>query len=139
METALVSPVGGCPRRILLVEDDDATRIGYEELLQVQGFTVDAVATGAEALGVVSRMAPDVIITDVRLPDTDGLSLASELRQQPDMAAIPIIGITAHWTAESRARARAAGVSAFLLKPSAPAHFIAEIHRVLAHRPEDAA
>jgi two-component system cell cycle response regulator DivK len=128
-----VSSYGDRPPRILLVEDDDAARIGYAELLQVQGFTVDAVATGADALAVATRVGPDIIITDVRLPDTDGLSLAEQLRQQPAMAEVPIIAVTAYWSPESRARARAAGVSAFLLKPSAPAHVLAEIQRVLSH------
>jgi CheY-like chemotaxis protein len=124
--------------RILLVEDDPATRIGYAELLQARGFNVEAVGTAQEALDAVSRHVPDVIVTDVMLPDADGLSLASQLREQPRTARVPIIGITAHWSAEARDRARSAGVSAFLLKPSAPAHVIAEIYRVLATEDESA-
>lgn len=124
--------------RILLVEDDEATRIGYAELLQVQGFVVDAVATATAAAAAVKRTVPDLVVTDVTLPDGDGLALASQLREQPRTAHVPVIGITGHWSADARARAREAGVSAFLLKPSAPAHVMAEIYRVLANEGADA-
>ena len=119
--------------RILLIEDDEATRVGYAELLQVRGFEVEAVGTALEALAAAKRETPDVIVTDVLLPDGDGLALASQFREQPRTAHVPIIGVTANWTADARARARQAGVSAFLLKPSAPSHVLAEIYRVLAH------
>ena len=118
--------------RILLVEDDEATRSGYVELLQGRGFDVEAVSTARDAVASVARRLPDLIVTDVMLPDADGLALASQLREQSQTARVPIIGVTAHWSAESRARAHAAGVSAFLLKPSAPSHVLAEIYRVLA-------
>jgi CheY-like chemotaxis protein len=123
--------------RILLVEDDDATRTGYAELLEVRGFIVDAVATALEAIHAIELAVPDVVVTDVTLPDGDGLALASQFREQRRTAHVPIIGITGHWSVDARARARQAGVSAFLLKPSAPAHVIAEIYRVLANEAED--
>lgn len=126
---------GRAQPRILLVEDDDATREGYAELLRTNGFLVDAARTAAEAIDAVSRAVPHVILTDVLLPDADGLTLATQFRGQPRTARVPIIGITAHWTADSRERARAAGVSAFLLKPSAPAHVMAEIERALEQGP----
>lgn len=134
MQSEDVSPNGRRIRpRVLLVEDDEATRSGYAELLRGRGFDVDAVSTAGEAVDSVNRVIPDVIVTDVMLPDADGLALASQFRDQHRTAHVPVIGITAHWTAETRTRARTAGVSAVLLKPSAPSHVLAEINRVLAN------
>lgn len=80
------------PRRILLVEDDaDASR-GLSRLLELNGYFVTAVPDGRSAIEFLNQgIAPDVLLTDVQLPDLDGLSVAREARRRHPSTRIALI------------------------------------------------
>ena len=104
-------------RSALLVEDEPMSRMILERHLRRAGFSRTLVATnGYEALNVLpGGDCPDIIFTDVHMPDIDGVSLVSYLRQTPSFATIPIVAVTADpsdshdWKAE--------GFSDYLGKP----------------------
>jgi CheY-like chemotaxis protein len=119
---------------VLLVEDDAAARSGYAEFLAESGFRVVALGAASVALDHLANEVPDIVLTDIALPDLNGFELTRALKRDPRLAAITVIGLTGHWSSQATRGARDAGMAALLLKPVAPAHLLAEVNRVLAQR-----
>ena len=83
-------------------------------------------------------MVPDIVVTDIAMPGLDGFGLAAALRADSLTKDVPIVGMTAHWTADTRSEGHRAGFSAMLLKPCLPTHLLAEIERTLNQKHTDA-
>jgi CheY-like chemotaxis protein len=118
---------------VLVAEDDPHALSGYIEFLSTAGFVASGRGDGREALATALEHVPDIVVTDIAMPGLDGFGLAAALHADRLTRHIPIIGMTAHWTAEIQSEAQRAGFSAMLLKPCLPTHLIAEIQRVLRH------
>jgi CheY-like chemotaxis protein len=118
---------------VLVAEDDPHALSGYLEFLGRSGFVASGCADGSEALGVAVETVPDIVVTDIMMPGLDGFALAAARRADRRTRHVPIIGMTAHWTADMQNEAQRAGFSAMLLKPCLPAHLLAEVERVLRH------
>lgn len=114
----------------LLVEDEPMSRMILERQLRRAGFVRTLVATnGYEALNVLpDGDCPDVIFTDVHMPDIDGISLVSFLRQTPGFSTIPIVAVTVD-AADSRDW-QAEGFSDYLGKPYTFEDFLAVLTRL---------
>ncbi|MBI2389654.1 MAG: response regulator [Deltaproteobacteria bacterium] len=80
---------------ILVVEDDEPIRLAVRELLEVEGYHVDLATDGVEALRLVAREVPSLVITDLQMPNLDGRELCSRLRTDARTAQIPIVVLTA--------------------------------------------
>jgi CheY-like chemotaxis protein len=80
---------------ILVVEDDEHIRTVIMEMLDDEGYRVTGAINGRVALQMVSISAPDLIITDLMMPELDGIALCQQLQAQPATATIPIIICTA--------------------------------------------
>ena len=119
---------------MLLVEDDAAARSGYAEFLSDNGFRVVALGAAFGALEHAAKEVPDVVLTDIALPDLNGFELTRALKRDPRLATVTVIGLTGHWSSDASRDARGAGMVALLLKPVAPQHLLAEVNRVLAQR-----
>jgi CheY-like chemotaxis protein len=119
---------------ILVVEDDRHALSGYLEFLSTAGFDPTGVADAVQALPLALQDPPEVLVTDITLPGMSGFELAAALRSDQRTCNVPIIGITAHWSPEVRARATDLRMHAMLLKPCTPSHLLAELERVLAPR-----
>ena len=117
--------------RVLFVDDDVSSRAGYLAYLTRQGFDVYPVESGEQALTVVSGWAPDVIVLDLGLPDTDGWEVARRLKASPKTAAVPIIALTGATLPHERASAMRAGCDRYLSKPCVPADLLRAIHQSL--------
>jgi DNA-binding response OmpR family regulator len=90
---------------------------------------------GAEALALVRRVTPDLILLDVMLPDVDGLTLCEALRQMPGLRRVPIAMISAHDSAVTRRLAEAAGANEYFTKPFNLTAFKDAVRRLLASFP----
>jgi CheY-like chemotaxis protein len=88
--------------RVLIVEDDPATRSGLTELVRAWGFTADEAADGAEALEKVTAFRPSIIVTDLVMPRMSGIELLKAL--QPEIENIKVILLTAQGTVDHRRR-----------------------------------
>jgi DNA-binding response OmpR family regulator len=107
-------------KRILVVEDDAAVRVGLKLALEAKGFVVDAAADGQQALSMAAAEEPDVLICDWQLDDDelDGVDVARRLAEERGSAAAPdIIMVTARDLADLRNRAADLPVKVFLRKP----------------------
>jgi CheY-like chemotaxis protein len=111
--------------RILVVEDDSATRRGMAQLLTGAGYDVAETASMTEALRLVASETPDLVITDLRLAEFNGLYLAAVNPQR-----IPIIVVTGFADRGLEMEARELGAD-FLLKPVKPSQLLAVVERRL--------
>ncbi len=122
---------------VLVAEDDPHALSGYVEFLSTAGFVAYGRGNGKEALSTALEIVPDIVVTDIAMPGLDGFGLAAALHADSLTKDVPIIGMTAHWTAETRSDGLRAGFSAMLLKPCLPTHLLAEIERVLNQKHTD--
>ena len=126
-----MSGLPGAPRRILFIEDDQASREGYSAYLAGSGYEVLPAATGQEALTLAAGWTPDLIVLDLGLPDIDGWQVARQLKAAPATANIPIIALTGADLPHERVSAMRAGCDRHISKPCEPAALIEEIRRCL--------
>ena len=80
---------------ILIVEDNDSLRIGISEMLTIEGFSVWSARNGVEAVEILKTVFPDLILSDVMMPEMDGFDLYSEVRSHPELISIPFLFLTA--------------------------------------------
>ena len=117
--------------RILVVEDQDSIRRMIEALVQARGYQVTAVSSGAKAIDVALTDAPDIVLLDLNLPGQyDGFDVCQRLRADPTTRTVPVVIISAMDDDESRARATAAGATAYYTKPFSPIALLKEIDRL---------
>lgn len=117
--------------RILVVEDQDSIRRMIEALVQARGYQVTAVSSGAKAIDVALTDTPDIVLLDLNLPGQyDGFDVCQRLRSDPGTRTVPVVIISAMDDDESRARATAAGATAYYTKPFSPIALLKEIERL---------
>jgi CheY-like chemotaxis protein len=104
-------------KTVLLVDDDNVFLLTIGVRLKGMGYTVCAAKDAANAISVVRKAAPDVIVLDVSLPGGDGFLVADRLQKLITSAATPIIFVTATEKQGMRERAMKLGAVAFLAKP----------------------
>jgi CheY-like chemotaxis protein len=80
--------------RILIVEDSADLSLFLKMELEWEGYTVNLASEGKTALEIARRTPPDVIVSDIKMPDIDGLELIRRLRQMPELAGVPVIALT---------------------------------------------
>lgn len=119
------------PPTILVVDDDEDIRLLIAQLLRSQGYSVTEAACASEAETSVVENPPQLILMDLSMPGTDGLSSIWNIRKQPEMAAVPIIIVSAYDAFDLRAEATAAGCCGYLTKPLDPDQLKATIRSVL--------
>ncbi len=103
--------------QVLVVDDDRSTRSSLRHTLQRDGFRVEEAADGAQALQMLKRMQPDVILMDAVMPVMDGFTACARVQELPNGRAIPVLMITALEDNTSVERAFAAGASDYIPKP----------------------
>lgn len=103
-------------KKILVVEDDADTRGLIAAILKMEGYTVYTADDGSEGLKLVQLDRPDLIITDLDMPNLDGVAMIQALRTQPESSALPIIAMTAY-EASYAAAAMNAGADRAFRKP----------------------
>jgi CheY-like chemotaxis protein len=118
--------------RILVVEDDPDNREVVEQVLRGAGATVAAAASGAEGLALVREVPPDVLVSDIGMPDHDGIWLIERVRELPPDrgGAVPALAVSAYAREEDRVRAIAAGFQSHIAKPFEPAQLTASVARL---------
>lgn len=87
--------IPGTGARVLLVEDDDALRETLQACMELEGYEVCAARNGAEALERAREHTPALIITDLRMPEMDGYAFLQARLEDPEMAGIPVIVMSA--------------------------------------------
>ena len=117
--------------QVLVVDDDRSTRSTLRYTLQRDGFRVEEAADGAQALALLKRFQPDVILMDAVMPVMDGFAACARLQELPGGSAIPVLMITALQDNSSVERAFAAGASDYIPKPIHYAVLSQRVRRII--------
>ena len=122
---------------ILIVDDQPTNRQFFAVILTYDGHSILEACDGREALELLGSETPDLIISDILMPNMDGFTLARRLRINPQLVRVPIIFQTAHYlTEEVRQLAFDCGVQHILSKPIEPFQLLDMVHQVLIRIPE---
>ena len=114
---------------VLLVEDNEINRELASQLLREAGITVSVAENGHEAVEKVTTESFDGVLMDIQMPEMDGYQAARVIRSRPELAALPIIAMTANAMAADRAKALAAGMNEHVPKPIDPGELYTAIRR----------
>ena len=127
-------PAGGRLNSVLVVDDHEDTRQMSLIVLRSQAFDVAVAASGDDAFARACETKPDVIVTDLAMPDGNGWDLIQKLASDPRTKDIPVVMVTACATEAVRSRAEREGLAAFFFKPCAPDVLAAELRRLCGRR-----
>ncbi|HEX5342453.1 MAG TPA: EAL domain-containing protein [Duganella sp.] len=117
--------------QVLVVDDDRSTRSTLRHTLQRDGFRVEEAADGQQALSLLERFQPDVILLDAMMPVMDGFTACARMQELPGAADIPVLMITALQDNSSVERAFAAGASDYIPKPIHYAVLSQRVRRII--------
>jgi len=122
--------------KVLLVDDAADTLDVLQQILQHTGATIMAASSAGKALAMLERERPDVIVSDIGMPDVDGFELIRRIRRRSAGAggAIPAIALTAFTRQDDRQKAMQAGFNDYLAKPVEPTSLVAHIAQVVGQR-----
>ncbi|MGA9265671.1 MAG: response regulator [Rhodomicrobium sp.] len=118
------------PKRILTVDDSKTMRDMVSFTLKSAGFDVVEAEDGAKALDVLARTAVDAIITDINMPNMDGVTLVRRLRAQQRFKATPILILTTEGGDDKKAQGRSAGATGWIMKPFVPEKLLQVLNKV---------
>ena len=104
-------------RKVLIVEDNELNMRLFCDLLEAFGFTTFKCTDGSNALGLAKTHLPDLIIMDIQLPEVSGLDITRWLKDDVQVAHIPVLAVTAFAMRSDEERVREAGCEGYLSKP----------------------
>jgi CheY-like chemotaxis protein len=121
--------------QVLVVDDDDDARHLLCMILQACGCAVRSASSAAMAMTQLQQQAPDVLVSDIGMPEEDGYSLMERIRKLPTpQGVVPAIALTAYTRAEEQQRVLAVGYHMHMAKPVEPARLVAAIASLAAPR-----
>ncbi len=117
---------------ILTADDSTSMRQMVSFTLKGAGYEVVEAVDGVEALEIAKTRAFDLVVTDVNMPNMDGITLITELRKLPDFKFTPILMLTTESASEKKQEGKAAGATGWIVKPFDPEQLLGTIKKVLA-------
>jgi CheY-like chemotaxis protein len=123
-------------KKILVVEDNQVNRELVRDMLEGRDFDVHEAENGLEALHMLTKTKPDLVLLDIQMPVLDGMSTIKQIRQKPDYAHLPVLALTAYAMVGDRERVLAAGFNGYLSKPIDRQLLLKEIDAQLAASPD---
>jgi CheY-like chemotaxis protein len=121
---------------ILVVDDSDEVRLIASRILEREGYEVTAADSGASALVHLQTSVPDVVVSDIMMPEVDGYRLLERMREDPRLAAVPVIFLSALGDATSLERGNRLGVEHYLVKPFTAKQLLAVVSSTLRRHAE---
>ncbi len=118
-------------RHILVVDDEPAWLGAVSMVLQSKGYEVKAVTNGAEALAALVQFKPDLILSDVRMPDMNGFDFLDRIKKNPAIASIPVVFLSAIDDFHARKVARELGAADYIIKPIDEQDMISALEKYL--------
>ncbi len=103
--------------KVLYIEDNSDNRILVKRVLEIEGYEMIEAETGKEGLAKAIETLPDIIITDINLPDIDGYEVTDNLKKSKETAHIPVIAMTANVMKKDREHVFLAGCDGYISKP----------------------
>lgn len=120
-------------KTILVVEDEPGIRYLLKDILK-DHYTIYEAENGREALELLHQVIPDLIISDIMMPDMDGLELCNKIKNAPATCQIPFIMLSAKGSVEQRTEGYEVGADAYIAKPFHISHLLVRIRKLLEYR-----
>ena len=118
-------------RKLLLIDDDPNLILLVKDYLEFRGYNVDTAENGREALQVLDRNVPDMIICDIMMPEMDGYSLVKHIREEPTTNRIPVLFLSAKGQSQDRVKGLSEGADIYMSKPFEPEELVAQVESSL--------
>jgi two-component system cell cycle response regulator DivK len=119
------------PKTVMIVEDNELNMKLFHDLLAAHGCRTLQSRTGMEALRLAREQRPDLILMDIQLPEVSGLEVTKWLKDDEELADIPVIAVTAFAMKGDEERIRRGGCEAYISKPISIATFLDAVRRHL--------
>ena len=126
------------PPTVLVCDDERAMRALMRATLELDDYDIVEAGDGDEAIRLARQFTPDVVLLDVMMPGRTGIEVLEELRADADLAAVPVVVVTASIQREDRERATAAGATAVVAKPFSPRELRAIVRELVRDRSDGA-
>ena len=120
--------------KILIAEDNPTNRELFRELLKARGYDVSEACDGPEALQMVEQTQPDLLLLDIGMPVLDGFAVVRAIRENPRLANLPVLAVTAYAMQGDRERILSSGFNGYLSKPINAKSLAEELERLLNER-----
>ena len=118
-------------KKVLLVDDNEKNRYLIHFILEKGGYKVIEAVDGESAVELALKVAPDLIIMDVKMPGIDGLEATRRIRESKAGNKMPILALTSYAMTGDEAKALNAGCTGYLTKPIDPKTFVSQIEKFL--------
>ena len=118
-------------KTVLIVEDNELNMKLFHDLLEAQGYDILETREGLQALSLAREHHPDLILMDIQLPEISGLEVTKWLKEDEELASIPVVAVTAFAMKGDEERIREGGCEAYISKPISVAHFLDTIRKLL--------
>jgi two-component system cell cycle response regulator DivK len=118
-------------KTVLIVEDNELNMKLFHDLLEAQGYETLETREGLQALSLARLHRPDLILMDIQLPEISGLEVTKWLKEDDELAKIPVIAVTAFAMKGDEERIREGGCEAYLSKPISVGLFLDTVRRFL--------
>ena len=125
------------PKEILIVDDEPSIVVPIQFLMEQQGYSVLVAENGEDALDVIYKYKPDLILLDIMLPRIDGYEVCEIVRLNPEYRNIKIIFLTAKGREVEIAKGLALGANAYVTKPFSNTELIAKVKELLENTNEN--
>lgn len=118
--------------RILVVDDDSGIRESLKDLFSLEGMDCSVAGSGKQGLEMAESTRPQLVVTDVQLPDMSGYQVCQTLKKDPALRDVPVVMMTGRFTEPGdRVQGFDLGAAEFFLKPFDPVYFVARIKSIL--------
>ena len=118
-------------KTVLIVEDNELNMKLFHDLLEAHGYRILQTGEGLQAFNMAREFRPDLIVMDIQLPAISGLEVTRWLKEDPSVAHIPVVAVTAFAMKGDETRIRDGGCEAYIAKPISVGHFLETIRRLL--------
>ena len=122
-------------KRVLIAEDEESIVASLEFLMKRAGFQTCIARDGAAALARIADFSPDLVLLDIMLPGQSGFDVCTRIRENPALAAIRVLMLTARGANSDEARGRACGADDYLTKPFATQELVSRVRALLGEAP----
>jgi CheY-like chemotaxis protein len=119
------------PKTVLIIEDEEDAADMFAEMMRVSGYRVLKTSSSTPALTMMTSEKPDVVILDIMMPEISGLDILRQMRQDPELAKIPVVVVSAKSMPADIKIGMEAGASMYLTKPVGFSELKEAIERVL--------
>ncbi len=121
----------GAQKRLLLIDDDPNLILLVKDYLEFRGYEVTTAENGREALEILEKEMPDMIICDVMMPEMDGYAFVEQVRKDPRTSWIPVLFLSAKGQSQDRVKGLNTGADVYMVKPFEPEELVSQVEASL--------